>query len=110
MGKLALIVPPTLLVVFSIAHAARKTSHDSLASAHLPPPPFPHWKRLIPSISERMYVSSRTTFLKAAAPDNAVATLLPNTLLRSFGYMGSKQPGTMEHFSRRCQWSALLPR
>src|SRR5438477_8595104 len=37
MRKLALIVPPTLLVVFSIAHAARKTSHDSLASAHLPP-------------------------------------------------------------------------
>src|SRR5437016_7764147 len=37
MRKLALIVPPILLVVFSIAHAARKTSHDSLASAHLPP-------------------------------------------------------------------------
>src|SRR5436309_14867883 len=37
MTKLALIVPPILLLVFSIAHAARKTSHDSLASAHLPP-------------------------------------------------------------------------
>src|SRR5438132_12759582 len=37
MRKLALIVPPILLVVFSIAHAARKTSHDSLASARLPP-------------------------------------------------------------------------
>src|SRR6266516_2906046 len=37
MRKLALIVPPILLLVFSIAHAARKTSHDSLASAHLPP-------------------------------------------------------------------------
>src|SRR6266513_1502054 len=37
MRKLALIVPPILLVVFSIAHAARKTGHDSSASAHLPP-------------------------------------------------------------------------
>src|SRR6266568_50363 len=37
MRKLVLIVPPILLVVFSIAHAARKTGHDSLASAHLPP-------------------------------------------------------------------------
>src|SRR5437870_11987720 len=37
MRKLALIVPPILLLVFSIAHAARKTSHASLASAHLPP-------------------------------------------------------------------------
>jgi Zn-dependent M28 family amino/carboxypeptidase len=37
MRKLALIIPPILLVVFSIAHAARKTGHDSLASAHLPP-------------------------------------------------------------------------
>src|SRR6266480_4426081 len=30
-------VPLVILVVFSIAHAARKTGHDSLASAHLPP-------------------------------------------------------------------------
>src|SRR6266540_6874873 len=37
MRKLVLIVPLILLVVFSIAHAARKTGHDSLASAHLPP-------------------------------------------------------------------------
>src|SRR5256885_8892066 len=37
MRKLALIVYPILLLVFSIAHAARKASHDSAASAHLPP-------------------------------------------------------------------------
>src|SRR5436190_19406660 len=37
MRKPALIVPLVILVVFSIAHAARNTSHDSLASAHLPP-------------------------------------------------------------------------
>src|SRR5258708_32484733 len=37
MRKLALIVPPILLVVFSIAPPPAKTSHDSLASAHLPP-------------------------------------------------------------------------
>src|SRR6266480_963133 len=30
-------VPLVALFVFTIAHAARKTSHDSLASAHLPP-------------------------------------------------------------------------
>src|SRR6266536_1347422 len=37
MRKLVIFLPVVVVIVFSIAHAARKTSHDSLASAHLPP-------------------------------------------------------------------------
>src|SRR6266498_1355346 len=37
MRKLVRFLPVVVVIVFSIAHAARKTSHDSLASAHLPP-------------------------------------------------------------------------
>src|SRR6266705_5370698 len=37
MRKLVIFLPVVVVIVFSISHAARKTSHDSLASAHLPP-------------------------------------------------------------------------
>src|SRR5881394_491245 len=37
MRKLVMILPLAVVIVFSIAHAARKPAHDSIASAHLPP-------------------------------------------------------------------------
>jgi len=37
MRKIVVLLPLALLLTFSIAQAARKTGHDSFASAHLPP-------------------------------------------------------------------------
>src|SRR5437764_8367119 len=37
MRKIVVLLPLALILTFSIAQAARKTGHDSIASAHLPP-------------------------------------------------------------------------
>src|SRR5260370_16968915 len=109
MRKLVAVLPLVLVAVFSVANAARKTSHDSLVSAHLPPAAISALEKIDPEHIRAHVRFLSHDLLEGRGTGQRGGDIAAENIATQFLLYGLKTPGDNRTFFQKVPLVGVTP-